>query len=123
VHAYADHAITDELEVWQEDRTDSGFDILRGQLLSQIWCALERSGRTLPCPIRDLRPRALPASDDDPAGVDQLTRLALLRDDLLFGHRSEDQLAQVAPLTRCLRFARGEAVVVEGDEGETMSRW
>jgi CRP-like cAMP-binding protein len=26
----------------------------------------------------------------------------------------------VAPLTRCLRFAQGEAVVVEGDEGDTM---
>jgi hypothetical protein len=67
--------------------------------------ALARNGKTLPCPIRELRPRALPESDDDPAGVDQLTRLALLRDNLLFGHRSEDQLAQVAPLTRCLRFA------------------
>jgi len=39
---------------------------------------------------------------------------------VLFGHLSEDQLEQVAPLTRCLRFAQGEAVVVEGDQGETM---
>jgi len=120
VHAYADHAITYELEVWQEDPTDTGFDILRGQLLSQIWYALERRGLTLPYPIRELRSRALPESVDDPAGVDQLTRLALLRDNVLFGHLSEDQLEQVAPLTRCLRFARGEAVVVEGDEGDTM---
>ena len=120
VHAYADHAITYELEVWQEDPTDTGFDILRGQLLSQIWYALERNGRTLPYPIRELRSRALPESVDDPAGVDQLTRLALLRDNVLFGHLSEDQLEQVAPLTRCLRFAQGEAVVVVGDEGETM---
>lgn len=72
-------AATDHL-----DRTDTGFDILRGQLLSQLWYALERKGLTLPYPIRELRSRALPESVDDPAGVDQLTRLALLRDNVLF---------------------------------------
>lgn len=120
VYAYADHAITYELEVWQEDPTDNGFDILRGQLLSQIWYALERLGMTLPYPIRELRSRALPEAVDDPAGVDLPTRLTLLRDNVLFGHLSEAELEQVAPLTRCVRYAPGEAVVVEGDEGETM---
>ena len=37
VFSYADHGVTYELEVWQEDPSDNGFDILRGQLLSQIW--------------------------------------------------------------------------------------
>jgi CRP-like cAMP-binding protein len=120
VFAYADHAITYELEVWQEDPTDSGFDVLRGQLLSQIWYALERVGMTLPHPIRELRSQSLPETVDDPAGVDLPSRLNLLRENILFGHLSADQLDQVAPLTRCIRFAQGEAVIVEGEEGDTM---
>jgi small-conductance mechanosensitive channel/CRP-like cAMP-binding protein len=120
VFAYADHAITYELEVWQEDPTDSGFDVLRGQLLSQIWYALERVGMTLPHPIRELRSQSLPEAVDDPAGVDLASRLNLLRENILFGHLSADQLDQVAPLTRCIRFAQGEAVIVEGEAGDTM---
>ncbi|MFQ6538208.1 MULTISPECIES: cyclic nucleotide-binding domain-containing protein [Aphanothece] len=120
VYAYADHAITYELEVWQEDPTDNGFDILRGQLLAQIWYVLEREGTTLPYPVRELRPKRLPAPIDDPAGYGLEARVDLLRENVLFGHLSSEQLERIAPLTRCLRFAAGEAVVVEGDEGFAM---
>jgi len=120
VFAYADHAITYELEVWQEDPTDNGFDLLRGQLLGQLWYALERIGEKLPYPIRELHPRRLKARTDDPAGIDEDERLALLQKNAIFGNLSEDQLHTIAPHTRCLRFAPGEAVVVEGDEGNAM---
>ncbi len=120
VYAYADHAITYELEIWQEDPTDSGFDVLRGQLLAQIWYALERAGRTLPYPVRELRPKARPAAIDDPAGYDLPSRLELLRQNILFSHLSSGQLEKIAPLTRCLRYAVGESVIVEGDRGDAL---
>ncbi|MCU0528598.1 MAG: mechanosensitive ion channel family protein [Cyanobium sp. Prado107] len=121
VYAYADHAITYELEVWQEDPTDNGFDVLRGQLLSQIWYALERQGGRLPYPIRELRPKRLPASSTrDAAGYDAQARMNLLAQNVLFGHLSAAQLQQIAPLTRCVRFATGEAVVLEGEQGDAL---
>lgn len=120
VYSYADHAITYELEVWQEDPTDNGFDVLRGQLLAQIWYALERQGSRLPFPVRELRPRRLPASTKDPAGYDMQTRMDLLAQNVFFSHLSPAQLQQVAPLTRCVRFAFGEAVIMEGDEGDAL---
>jgi small-conductance mechanosensitive channel/CRP-like cAMP-binding protein len=120
VYAYADHAITYELEVWQDDPTDNGFDILRGQLLAQIWYALERNGTTLPYPVRELRPKRLPVAVDDPAGYDLPSRLDLLRQNALFCHLSSAQLEQIAPLTRCLRYAMGESVIVEGDRGDSL---
>jgi small-conductance mechanosensitive channel/CRP-like cAMP-binding protein len=117
VYSYSDHAITYELEVWQEDPTDNGFDVLRGQLLAHIWYALKREGYSLPFPVRELRPRRLPAAIDDPAGYDVSARVALLRDNALFAHLSTEQLEQVAPLSRCLSYAAGEIVVNEGEEG------
>ena len=120
VYAYADHAFSYELEVWQEDPTDNGFDVLRGQLLAQIWYALERQGRKLPYPVRELRPTRLPASTGDPAGYDTQARMDLLAQNVLFGHLSSAQLLQIAPLTRCVRFAAGESVVVEGEQGDAL---
>jgi len=120
VFAYSEHAITYELEVWQEDPTDVGFDILRGQLLGQIWYALERIGRDLPYPVRELRPLPRRAGPGDPADIDADDRLRLLRQNVIFGRLTPEQLEEIAPHTRCMRFAPGESVVVEGDEGTAM---
>jgi small-conductance mechanosensitive channel/CRP-like cAMP-binding protein len=120
VYAYSDHAITYELEVWHEDPTDNGLDILRGQLLAQIWYALERHGSKLPYPVRALRPLRQPVSSKDAAGYDTQARMDLLAQNVLFSHLSAEQLQQVAPLTRCVRFAAGEAVVIEGEEGDIL---
>ncbi|MGB5136115.1 MAG: mechanosensitive ion channel family protein [Prochlorococcaceae cyanobacterium] len=120
VYSYADHAITYELEVWQEDPTDNGFDVLRGQLLAQIWYALERQGSKLPYPIRELKPMRLPVSTKDPAGYDKQARMDLLAQNVYFSHLSPAQLQQVAPHTRCVRFAAGEAVIIEGEEGDAL---
>jgi small-conductance mechanosensitive channel/CRP-like cAMP-binding protein len=120
VYAYGEHAITYELEVWQEDPTDNGFDLLRGGLLAQIWYGLERMGRSLPYPVRELHPPRDSAQPGHTADIDIDRRLALLQENAIFSHLTEEQLQQIAPLTRCVRFAPGEAVVVEGDEGHAL---
>ncbi|MEB3323015.1 MAG: mechanosensitive ion channel family protein [Synechococcaceae cyanobacterium] len=120
VYAYGDQAITYELEVWQEDPTDNGFDLLRGQLLAQIWYGLERLGRSLPRPIRELHPRPRLPRPEGPAALGMEERLGLLQQNAIFGHLTSAQLERIAPHTRCVRFAPGEAVVVEGDEGHAM---
>lgn len=120
VYAYHDHAITYELEVWQEDPTDIGFDKLRGELFSQIWYALERIGQRPPYPIQEFKLRAKTSAPEDPAGYDVEERMEILLQSSLFGHLNHGQLANISARTRCLRFAQGEKIVVEQDEGDTL---
>jgi small-conductance mechanosensitive channel/CRP-like cAMP-binding protein len=120
VYAYTDHAITYELEVWQRDPTDTGLDQLRGQLLAQIWYALERIGSRLPFPVRELRPLRMAPRRGDPEAIGLAERLQLLRQNAIFGQLTAEQLESIAPQTRCVRFAPGEAVVLEGEEGNAM---
>jgi len=122
VYAYHDYANTYELEVWQEDPTDLGYDELRGEVLSQIWYALERNGQSVPFPVREIRHRRQQGPDAAPdfsrAGPQQ--RAELLRANPLLESLSEEQLQQLAPLTRCIRFAAGEVIVREGDPGDAL---
>ncbi|MFO7629173.1 MAG: mechanosensitive ion channel family protein [Prochlorococcaceae cyanobacterium] len=121
IYAYADHGITYELEVWQQDPTDSGLDVLRGELLAQIWYALERIGQRAPYPVRELQPRRATATNDGhPASMDSDALLKLLKRNVLFKSLEPGALETIAPLTRCLRYAPGESVVCEGDEGNCM---
>lgn len=120
VYAYHDYAITYELEVWQEDPTDTGYDNLRGELLSRLWYALERIGQRVPYPVQEFKRRQGGSSPEDRADYNQHERVAILRQSPLFGHLSDDQLAEIAALTRCIRFAEGEQIVVEADQGDTL---
>jgi CRP-like cAMP-binding protein len=77
-------------------------------------------GRSLPLPIRELHPRPRPGLSEGPAAIDRAERLRLLQKNVIFGHLTAAQLERIAPQTRCMRFAPGEAVVVEGEEGHAM---
>lgn len=120
VYAYHDYAITYELEVWQEDPTDIGYDDLRGELLSRIWYSLERIGQRVPFPVQEYKRRHGHAIPDDPQEFSLQQRIAILSQSPLFGNLSGEQLADISALTRCIRFAEGEQIVVENEEGDTL---
>jgi len=120
VYAYHDYAITYELEVWQEDPTDQGFDQLRGELLSSIWYALERIGQRVPYPIQEFKRRKGASSPEKPPNDNIEERVMILRQNSLFNHLSEAQLAEISMLTRCIRFGEGERIVVEQDQGDIL---
>ena len=120
VYAYHDYAITYELEVWQEDPTDIGYDDLRGELLSMIWYSLERIGQRVPFPVQEYKRRHGPAIPEEPQEFNLQQRLAILSKSPLFGNLSDEQLADISALTRCIRFAEGEQIVVENEEGDTL---
>ena len=120
VYSYHDFGITYELEVWQEDPTDIGYDDLRGELLSQIWYALERIGQRVPFPIREFRLREGASHPEETANYNLNDKVSILRNSTLFSHLSDPQLENLANLTRCIRFAEGEQIVSEEDEGDTL---
>lgn len=120
VYAYHDYAITYELEVWQEDPTDLGYDELRGELLSRIWYALERIGQRVPYPIQEFKRRQGASAPEERSDYDLEKRMEILHRSTLFGHLADEQLASIAARTRCVRFAPGEKVVVEQDHGDIL---
>jgi small-conductance mechanosensitive channel len=120
VYAYHDYANTYELEVWQEDPTDLGYDELRGEVLSQIWYALERIDQRVPYPITEFKRRLGTSEPEDPVKYDLHDRIAILAKSPLFGQLTESQLVGISKLTRCIRFGRGERIIVEGNEGNTL---
>ena len=120
VYAYHDFANTYELEVWQEDPTDLGYDELRGEVLSQIWYALERIDQRVPYPITEFKRRLGSSGPESPVKYDLDDRIAILAKSPLFGQLTESQLGGISKLTRCIRFGQGERIIVEGDEGNTL---
>ena len=78
VYAYHDYANTYELEVWQEDPTDLGYDELRGEVLSQIWYALERIDQRVPYPITEFKRRLGSSGPESPVSYDLQDRMAIL---------------------------------------------
>ena len=120
VYAYHDYANTYELEVWQEDPTDLGYDELRGEVLSQIWYALERIDQRVPYPITEFKRRLGSSGPESPVKYDLQDRMAILAKSPLFGQLTESQLGGISKLTRCIRFGQGERIIVEGNEGNTL---
>ena len=120
VYAYHDYANTYELEVWQEDPTDLGYDELRGEVLSQIWYALERIDQRVPYPITEFKRRLGSSGPESPVKYDLQDRMAILAKSPLFGQLTESQIGGISKLTRCIRFGQGERIIVEGDEGNTL---
>jgi small-conductance mechanosensitive channel len=120
VYAYHDFANTYELEVWQEDPTDLGYDELRGEVLSQIWYALERIDQRVPYPITEFKRRLGSSGPESPVKYDLDDRIAILAKSPLFGQLTESQLGGISKLTRFIRFGQGERIIVEGDEGNTL---
>ncbi|MEB3202429.1 MAG: mechanosensitive ion channel family protein [Synechococcus sp.] len=120
VYAYHDYANTYELEVWQEDPTDLGYDELRGEVLSQIWYALERIDQRVPYPVQEFKRRLGSSAPEGPLPYDLENRIAILAQSPLFGQLNESQLGAISLLTRCIRFGQGERIIVEGDEGNTL---
>ena len=121
VGAYGDSAITYEVMAFHTALGDRATYSLRSDLLEQIWYALERIGQSVPFPVREIRrrrERADTSLDFSVAGTQQRTEL--LAQNTLLNQLKPEELQQLAPLTRCLRFARGELIVREGDPGDAL---
>ena len=121
VGAYGDSAITYEVMAFHTSLGDRASYTLRSDLLERIWYALERVGQSVPFPVREIR-RRRERSDDtlDFSAAGPQQRAELLGQNPLLKQLKPEQLQQLAPLTRCLRFGRGELIVREGDPGDAM---
>ena len=112
---FADHAVIYEIKYYMGNhaRINETNDAVR----TNVWYELKRQGITIPFPIRTLRVERKAAR---PVQEDQEEALSILRDEPLFSCLSEEQLNQLVTQARLSTFGRGERVIREGAEGDSM---
>ena len=119
VYEYNEYSVTYELEVWQSDPSDTGFDKLRGEIFGQLWYALERSDQKIPYPISEIilqkDSRAIFQKEDP-----QVKCLTALMENPILKYLDYDVLSEIAEKSRILRFGKGEVLIREGEEGDRM---
>src|SRR5881296_222208 len=112
---FADFAVTYEIKFYMgnHSRVNEIMDAVR----TNIWYELKRQGITIPFPIRTLqleRRAARPVQEDyDEART-------ILRDEPLFECLSDAQIDNLVKEARLNYFGRGENVIKEGAEGDSM---
>ena len=121
ISRYGESAVDYELLLFQREAGDRPQYQLRGELLEQIWYALQREGRSIPYPVLELRRSPThDALDGVPDWSSSERRAEQLARNPLFAGLSPQELATLAALTRCLRFGPGETVVREGEAGDCL---
>src|SRR3984893_6491453 len=112
---FADHAITYEIKFYMGNhaRTNEINDAVR----TNVWYELKRQRITIPFPIRTLQVdrRTAPALDADHAEAREI-----LRGESLVSCLSEAQIDNMVKQARLNHSGRGERVIEEGAEGESM---
>ena len=112
---FADFAVTYEIKFYMGNhaRINETNDSVR----TNVWYELKRQGITIPFPIRTLNVtrRAGKAAEDGQKEARQI-----LRDDPIFECLSDEQLESLVKESRLNHFGRGEQVIEEGDEGDSM---
>jgi len=112
---FADYAVIYEIKYYMgnHSRINETNDAVR----TNVWYELKRRGITIPFPIRTLqvqRKAALPVQEE------KAEALSILRGEPLFESLSEEQLDHVVQEARLKLFGRGEPVIEEGAEGDSM---
>jgi len=118
VKAFGDFAIEYDILVFQKPGSLADVLDLRSELLEQIWYAMERQGHNHP--VRELRKQPPTPDAYKPISHSATDRARILRLNPIFAGLSDQEFTSLAGNTRSLRFAPGETIVVEGDEGGAM---
>jgi small-conductance mechanosensitive channel/CRP-like cAMP-binding protein len=117
---FGDSAILYDLQVWHPRAVEPGPLDLRSELLEQIWYALQRQGWTIPFPVRELRAAPPPPDPEQERQPAEATALACLRRNPLFRVLSSEQQDQLIASSNRVRFGPGEAIVREGEAGDSL---
>lgn len=120
VLSFDESSIGYEIQVWQREVGDRAMYDLRGELLEQIWYALLRDGQSIPYPVRELKPRRSVPPEKAPDRPSPETCRQALASHSLFADLTPEQLETLVRGSRLVSYGPGEAIVVEGAEGQSM---
>ncbi|PYK77430.1 MAG: hypothetical protein DME38_13640 [Verrucomicrobia bacterium] len=112
---FADHAVIYEIKYYMGNhaRINETNDSVR----TNVWYELKRQRITIPYPIRTLQVERRPR---DVGREDQEQAREILRSEPLFQCLDDEQLDALLQRSRLNHFGRGERVIEEGAEGDSM---
>src|SRR6266852_6201938 len=112
---FADHAVTYEIKFYMGNH--ARINEINDAVRTNVWYELKRQRITIPFPIRTLQleRRKLPAGDKDHQEAH-----AILRGEPLFQCLSTAQIYNLVEQSDLNHFGRGERVIEEGAEGDSM---
>src|SRR6266550_2439643 len=112
---FADFAMTYEIKFYMGNH--SRINETNDSVRTNVWYELKRQGITIPFPIRTLQvERKAPA----PMHEEYQEARAILRSEALFECLSDEQIESLVQQSQVSHFGRGERVIREGAEGDSM---
>lgn len=119
VMAYGDFAIEYDIRYWITDYDQ--VEQIEDAVLTRLWYSLRRAGLTIPFPTHNIAVRTL-AENHEARAHERLQQevFAELRQLTLFAPLSDAQIGQVASGASLQRFAVGEALVRQGEVGDSL---
>jgi small-conductance mechanosensitive channel/CRP-like cAMP-binding protein len=111
---FADSAVMYEIKFWLED--ESRFSDIVDGIRTNVWYAAQRNGIRIPFPIRTLQIERPTAKNQDAM---EAARASISRQPF-FQLLDTAQMDRVLTEARFLRFGRGEKVIQQGAEGDSM---
>jgi small-conductance mechanosensitive channel/CRP-like cAMP-binding protein len=112
---FADFAVIYEIKFYMGNH--ARINEINDAVRTNVWYELKRQGITIPFPIRTLHleRRAVRSVQEE-----QQEARAILRDEALFECLSNSQIDSLVEQSRVSHFGRGERVIREGAEGDSM---
>ena len=112
---FGDSSIEYEIKFWLEDHS-TYYDVC-DSIRTNVWYSLHRHGIRMPFPIRTVQLER-PARDKQQE-VQSTARL-MLRQQPLFKSFNDVQLDSLLPRGQAIHFGRGEKLIQQGDDGDSM---
>jgi small-conductance mechanosensitive channel/CRP-like cAMP-binding protein len=112
---FGDSAILYEIKFWMT--THDGFNDLCDAIRTNIWYEFKRQNINIPFPIRTLQVDRKPKTDGQ---EQQKGAMAILRKEPLFQCLDDAQINGLLKDARHQVFARGEALIEQGSDGDSM---
>jgi small-conductance mechanosensitive channel len=119
VAGYGDFAVQYDLRYWITDYTRA--IEIHDEVMTRVWYALKRAHMTIPFPQRDVAVKML--SDDHEARAHARQRAEVaraLRPLPILAPLSDAQIEQLAETAARQRYATGERLVRQGDDGDSL---
>src|SRR5438270_4512547 len=112
---FGDHAITYEIKFYMGNH--ARINEINDAVRTNVWYELKRQRINIPYPIRTLQLERRPSAPV-PEGHEEAR--AILRGELLFQCLSDGQIDNLVKQSHLNHFGRGERVIEEGAEGDSM---
>jgi CRP-like cAMP-binding protein len=113
--SFADSGIEYEIKFWMDDYHQ--FSDISDSIRTNVWYGLRRHGIRIPYPTRTLQ---LERPGRDKHQEVQSAARIILRQQPLFKCLTDQQLDALLPRGKVIHFGRGESIIRQGDEGNSM---